>query len=199
METSRHFSYGDKPLRQAVSDPSFMVTGVAKQTQDGRELVQVDYIHNYENRASHVLQKGSLWLDPSRCWSIRRSKYTTEVTTGGERSSDGEVDFVCETIDHPSGFPILRSVTEHLTLFQHKSKRKSGGTTKKDYDLEVNDSVPDSEFNLSAFGLPEPGGEESVKKPIPMYIWILLAASVCGALAFTFRYLARRRRLAAAS
>lgn len=68
------------------------------------------------------------------------------------------------------------------------------GPAKQAHELEVNNNVPDSEFTLSAFGLPEPAGMEAVKKPVPMYLWILLAAAVCGVLAFAFRYLAERKR-----
>jgi hypothetical protein len=196
METSRHFWLGSKSLRLTVSDPFFKVTKFAKEIQNGREMVQVDYIYNHEHGDSHVRNRGSLWLDPSQCWCIRRSKFSIEATTRGERSADTDADVVCETLDHPSGFPILKSVTEQFKIFQYKSKRKTEGSSKKDYELEVNTNVPDSEFTLSAFGLPEPGGAEPVKKPIPMYIWILIAAGVCGALAFAFRYLARRKHLA---
>lgn len=203
METSRHFAYGIQTLQQAISDPAFKVTKVTKETQNGQELIRVDHIHNQTQHLANddiqqVRKHGSLWLDPSRCWCIRRSKVSTEVTTRGGRVSDNEVELVCEAIDHPSGFPILKSVTEQVKLFQYKSKRKTEGSSKKDYELEVNDNVPDSEFTLTAFGLPEPGGAEPVKKPIPKYVWILIAAGACGALALTFRYLARRRRLAAA-
>jgi hypothetical protein len=201
METSRHFSYGAIPLRQAVSDPSFKVTKVANETQNGEELIRVDHIYNYISHRGgdadlHERKHGTLWLDPSRCWCIRRSKVSSEVTIRGERSSDKEAEVVCETIDHPSGFPILKSVTEHFKIFQYKIKRTSEATSKIEYELEVNDSVPDSEFTLSAFGLPEPGSEP-VKKSIPLYVWILVAAGVCAVLAVGFRYLARRRRLSA--
>ncbi len=201
METSRHFSYGEQTLRQVVSDPSFKVTKVVKEEQNGQELVRVDHVYEHirhvANEDVHERRHGSLWLDPSRCWCIRRSKLSIETTTRGERSSDIDADVACEIIDHPSGFPILKSVIEQFKMFMYKNKQKNEGSSKFDYDLETNDSIPDSEFTLSAFGLPEPAGMEPVKKPIPLYVWILLAAGVCGALAFTFHYLARRRRLAA--
>lgn len=197
-KTSVHFYYGrTKWLRQAVSDPSFKVTKTAREIQNGQELVRVDHVYNYvlqlANRDTHVRAQGTLWLDPSRCWCIQRSKISSEVTDDGKRSADREEEVVCETIDHPSGFPILKNVTEHVKITNHKLKRNSGGTTKTEYELEVNNNVPDSEFTLSAFGLPEPAGMEPVKKPIPIYVWILLAAGVCGALAFAFRSLARRK------
>jgi len=198
--TSRHFAYGRaSTLRQIVSDPSFKVTKVAKKIQNGQELVRVDHVYNYVPSAAnpdrHVRSQGSLWLDPSRCWCIRRYKSSDQATTRGERDSEQELEVVCETMDHPSGFPILKSWTEQVKIIGYKNKSKSEETRKTDYEWEVNDRVPDTEFTLSAFGLPEPGGEEPVKKPIPLYIWILAAAGVCAALALGFRYLVRRGRL----
>lgn len=196
-QTSPHFAYGIQTLRQAVSDTAFKVTKVTKETQNGQELVRVDHIYNQARHlANDDIQQerkhGSLWLDPSRCWCIRRSKVSTEVSTRGERNSDSEIELVCETIDHPSGFPILKSVTQQVKILQYKSKRTTEGSSKKNYELEVNDNVPDREFTLTAFGLPEPGGEP-VKKSIPLFVWILVGAGVCAALALGFRYLARRR------
>jgi hypothetical protein len=201
IQASRHFYYsGTISLRQAVSDPSFKVTNVAKETQHNQELVRVDHIYNHvfhrPNNDLHTRTQGSLWLDPSRCWCIRRFKASDESTINGERVSELERDLVCETVDHPSGFPILKSITDTIKATNLKNHQKNDMIKKTDYELEVNDRVPDSEFTLSAFGLPEPTGMEPVKKPIPIYLWILLAAGVCGALAIAFRSLARRKHLA---
>lgn len=197
IHTSRHFNYGGTiRLRQVVLDPSFKVTRIAREVEDGRELVRVEHIYNHVRHVAskdiHERRRGSLWLDPSRCWCIRRSKVSTEFTTRGERSSETERELVFETIDHSSGFPILKSITENSKMFNYKNQQKSQVTKKTDYELEVNDSVPNSEFTLAAFGLPEPGSDP-VKKPIPIYVWILVAAGVCAALALGFRYLAQRR------
>lgn len=202
-EISHHFVYNTTMrLRKVVSDPSFIVTKVAEESENGRELFRIDHTYNYSFRLGNqdsrlVRQHGSLWLDPSRCWCIHRFKSSYETIIRGEKSFDTERDIVCEVIDHPSGFPILKSMTERMKSFDYKNKKKIEVSTEANYDLEVNDSVPESEFTLSAFGLPEPGGAEPVKKPVPMYVWILIAACSCGTLAFAFRYLARRRRFAA--
>src|SRR5579871_6474939 len=181
MRASRHFYYaGATRLRQAVSDPSFIVTKVAKEIQNGRELVRVDHSYNYVSRMgsreSHARAHGTLWFDPSRYWCIHRSKTSTEITTGDERRAEIARELVCETIDHPSGFPILKSVTERVNTNNYKSNKRLDVTTKSDYDLEVNDNVPDSDFTLSAFGLPERSANERVSK---RHLWIFVAAGVC--------------------
>ncbi|MHB1425177.1 MAG: hypothetical protein ACYC3I_18555 [Gemmataceae bacterium] len=193
---SCHFHCGGRSLRQAVSDPSFTVTKVAKETLDRQELIRVDYMYNYESGGAQVRERGSLWLDPSRCWCIRKDNHSSVESRRKGLNLERQVEIACETIEHPSGFPILKSVKEHFKSIAHQSDvtRRFERAFENDYNLEVNDSIPDSEFTLSAFGLPEPAGTEPVKKPIPMYVWILVAAGVCVALALSFRYLAHRAR-----
>ena len=76
----------------------------------------------------------------------------------------------------------------------HQTKEKSETQTKIEYQWSVNDRVPDAEFTLSAFGLPEPGGEPPVAKSVPPYVCVLAMAGVCALLAFGFRHLLRRTR-----
>ncbi len=55
---------------------------------------------------------------------------------------------------------------------------------------------PESDFRLSAFGLPEPVGV-TWQKPIPIFVWITAGAVAFALLAVLFRYLARREARAA--
>jgi hypothetical protein len=79
---------------------------------------------------------------------------------------------------------------------------------RQDYQL-VEGDVPESEFFLSAFGLPEPvaANLEQVglkpqpidvpwQKPMPPYVWVLTGVGICTIVAIGFRYFARRRRRA---
>src|SRR5262249_38177739 len=99
-----------------------------------------------------------------------------------------------ETVDHPSGFPLVKTSTTHSTSYNSRDKKKESSRTEIEYEWKVDDSIPDAEFTLTAFGLPEPGGEPPVKKPLPLYAWILASAGGCSALAVGFWYLARRVR-----
>ena len=58
--------------------------------------------------------------------------------------------------------------------------------------------LPDQEFTLTAYGLPEPVGI-TWSKPTPRYLWFLVAAGVFIAIAVGFRFLARRRAARLAS
>lgn len=65
-------------------------------------------------------------------------------------------------------------------------------TSDASYQIDPVVDLPDAEFTLSAFGLPEPVGV-TWSKPTPNYFWWLVAAGGCVLLALGFRYLARRR------
>ena len=71
-------------------------------------------------------------------------------------------------------------------------------STETDFDIDPTADLPESEFTLSAYGLPEPVGVEW-KKPTPRYVWFLAAAGLFVALAVGFRMLARRRAATASS
>ncbi len=60
------------------------------------------------------------------------------------------------------------------------------------YQIDPSVTPAESDFTLSAFGLPEP---EGIKwdKPTPLYIWILLAAAGFGILALSLRFLTHRK------
>jgi hypothetical protein len=183
-------------LSQLVVDSSYKFLKVSKEQDNERELVRLDYTYVYDNPKPGNQAKGggSLFLDPSQCWCIRRAKRSSRMMSNGVPQVDQEHEIEFETIDHPSGFPLVKTQTSRDSVYSYKTKKRLVTTSRIDYEWEVNDSVPDSEFTLSAFGLPEPAGE-TVKKPIPFYVWILIGAGVCAALALGFRYLARRARL----
>lgn len=55
-------------------------------------------------------------------------------------------------------------------------------------------ALPDADFRLAGFGLPEPPGFEAAATPL--YAWLLGIAAVCLASYFAFRFLASRRSAA---
>ena len=64
--------------------------------------------------------------------------------------------------------------------------------SESDYDVDPTVNLPESEFTLSAFGLPEPVGVVWEKRT-PNYVWFLIAAGAFAAAAIAFRLLTRRR------
>lgn len=199
--TSPHFYYSQSRLSQLVLSPTFKVVKVVKERDNGQELIRVDHTYSYDapgsNKNHEERIRGSLYFDPARCWCLRRCKDLREGMIRGEHRVDFEHEVEYETIDHPSGFPIIKSETQHNVQVDVKTKKRNDHKSRFEYELEVKEGPPNEEFTLTAFGLPEPSGEPPVKKPIPMYVWFLITAGACGAIAFAFRYLARRRHRAA--
>jgi hypothetical protein len=80
-----------------------------------------------------------------------------------------------------------------LSDYAHTSTGKAGenGSRATVDATVILGSIPQSEFRLTAFGLPEPPGFEA--KQTPIYAWLLAAAGVALLLGIGFRGLARRR------
>jgi len=87
--------------------------------------------------------------------------------------------------------PQTFTVTEK-TLYSFEPSGKNDRTTSQSVAIMSVSLAPmsDSDFRLTAFGLPEPGGVRST----PLYIWMLGGAAVCFALYALFRFLASRKR-----
>lgn len=192
VEGSPHFSYWRTRLSDLVSNPSFQIKKTTTESRDGQEFARIDYSCVFDEPQQRIRRQGSIYFDPSRCWCIRQVKEAEVIFHDGvlHRTMDWDIQY--KTIDHQFGFPLIQSLSMKWDGTYEKDKRKSAGTLTAECEWQVNDRLPDSEFTLSAFGLPEPVGV-SWKKPIPTYVWILGAAAACGALAVLFRYLARRR------
>ena len=122
-------------------------------------------------------------LSPDRDWAVNEFEITEDYSgstktihrTNSYRKSDG--------------IPLIESSTVTYSL------RKKDGTT----DASVNtlayrfvrEVAPESDFQLSAFGLPEPVGVVG-KSRTPMYVWFIAASAGCAIGAMGFRRLARR-------
>lgn len=199
---SPHFYLHHKiPLSRVLVDPRLKIQKMSKISENGRELVRMDYRAVDELQPSarmrHVfVTSGWADLDPSRCWCIVHTNFSEEFTTNGKQRSYNETEVELSTVAHPSGFPLVKKIThrgkQHFYKFKDSKERMINNRITMDFDWEVDESVPDSDFTLAAYGLPEPGSEP-VKKNLPLYVWIILATAICIALAVGFRFLARRR------
>lgn len=121
----------------------------------------------------NVITSFNATVDPGP--SPVRVSYSREFIAGGRRPD--------------SVLPLCKSVAGSSI------NDKDGGKKLLDFQVSFSDysfdPPPDDVFLLSHYGLPEPAGS-TVSKPIPNYVWVLVAAAVCGIVALSFRYLARR-------
>jgi len=195
VETSPHFTYCSKKLAEVVTDPAFRVNNVTRVPSDGQELVRLDVSYVYDvggNVKKQSKRKGSLYFDPKRKWCLRKVTESEELFVNGapDQTTDWTTEY--EVRDHASGFPIIVKQTITTDGYSHRSKRKTGAKIQIDYELDTTDKMPNADFTLSAFGLPEPVGV-TWERPTPTYVWVLTAAGGCGLLALLFRYLGRRK------
>jgi hypothetical protein len=190
---SPHFTILTVPLSEVFFHPSFTVMRTLKTMEKGEERLQIDYKYLYNEAKLGVEStgRGSILLDPSRCWCIHRSKYSGTTKRKGTPVSDATEEIEFEIIDHLSGFPLVKTKTQNTNSYNYNIKKKRLSTRRVDYQWDVNDSVPNSEFTLSAFGLPEPIGTEPLNSS-HTWLWLLVGALSAAALALLFVWLKHR-------
>jgi hypothetical protein len=69
-----------------------------------------------------------------------------------------------------------------------------GSTQVIEVIIETPEDIPDREFMLTAFGLPEPKGVKVPGPWIPPYVWWLVAGLVLVVVGYLLHRLARKRR-----
>ncbi len=97
-------------------------------------------------------------------------------------------------------YSLTQQAVEGIPVPVRRVKREvypaaSGGmdiTSEATFRIDPTVELPDENFTLTAYGLPEPVGV-AWRKPTRNYVWFLATAAVFVALAIGFRLLARRR------
>lgn len=190
---SPHFTIGTVPLYQIFRSPTFTILNSMRVSENGQDLVRIDYKYSYVDSTigAESRRQGSVFLDPSQCWCIRRSKRSGAGAQKGTPRTKGEEEIEYETINHASGYPLVKTKIQHINSYDIKTQKSRKLTTRIEYQWEVNDNLPDSEFTLTAFGLPEPMGVEPLP-PSRNWLWLLAATLVAAVLAILFAWLRRR-------
>ncbi|HZT82686.1 MAG TPA: hypothetical protein VFA26_20825, partial [Gemmataceae bacterium] len=85
--------------------------------------------------------------------------------------------------ESPKGFPILKSIVRTWADAKYT----------QEFDLTERNDVPDSEFTLSAFGLPEPAELQGKPSRVRWYLWAGVAGICCLALGAGFHWRSKRR------
>lgn len=179
---------GDR-LSDVLKNPSFVITGVRGVRRDGKELVQMDYdIHVSNNDPQDPSPKNtieirhiSLILDPERYWSVQECHFDFPNMNGDESLE------YSQSVD---GFPILRRST-----YTQRGKNGLGDMlATQDFNKLVHRDIPENEFTLSAFGLPEmqvPGEQ----KPRTLWRWLVGIGIALGLFAvFLGVYVKKKRK-----
>ena len=174
-----YFSWG------GIKDPNFTLNKVTSVTRNERQAVKVEFAYRSPADKPRIPSlNGWVLYDPQRFWVIHEYNVQVEWTSSGVKASTVATYEYEVTAD---GLPIPKQVIQRFTPV--------GGVDREsrfEFDLKES-NVPENDFTLSAFGLPEP---TSIHRPIPWYLWAALAGGICLSLAVLFRWLARRTKTA---
>lgn len=175
LKSSVSAAFGE--IGDRVREEAFVVTGVKRSDVGERPGVTVDFTYTAPDARSN---RGALRFDPTHNWAI--VGYHVEMSDPGASGSapllsleDREASY---TLRH--GRIILDSF--HITHSDKGKVRESYDWTLKDVSFAP---IDDSEFTLSAFGLPEVSVEAAAKKwffsSLPWVFWACLAGAIFGA------------------
>jgi hypothetical protein len=169
-------------LPDLAKEPGFLLKRVSSVDADSNRLVRIEY-----DRVSHSMRNdpargGWVLLDPALYWVVKQYEVKAVWPDG-----QGTISATLEYKTTDSGFPLATRVVRN-----HKAESQTGPVDHEyvlDYDLNVQDKLPERDFTLSAFGLPEPAGATRSR----LYLWIGGVGVLCVSVAL---WLARRARTA---
>lgn len=178
------------PLSEFIKDPLVAITDVRSVRRGEREMAQLDYarqlVMHDRNDSSKAkasgTEHGTVVLDPEHYWCVRECHFDR---------SDCKSDMFLEYGDDVDGFPILRRYQDTTTY-----KDGTGSMViNYEFDKLVHRDIPESEFTLSAFGLPEMQ-LPSEQKPRTLWRWLTGIGIVLGTLAILLRVYLKKKRQA---
>lgn len=167
-------------LIELVQKPYFRLVSLSPRVANGESVLEMRFEspHNQEEDSSNCVQKGTIQLAPKSMHVIRHAEvecklpndsWRIDSTYGFETAADGK--------------PIPKSIR---TIFQRAGQ--ADFVIAIQYDLALSDeSAPEGDFTLSAFGLPEP---RETRKGEKRYTVFVLAGVI---LLFGGGYLIRKR------
>ena len=170
-----------KPLGTLIHEPEFKLRACEGVTRDGRELCKVsfDYPLPPEKAKLFPIRGGWVVLDPEQHWAIQEYELQSTqkwVTAVLGSNVYGEVS---------KGFPLLQEKRRRIT--EAKGYLEEVAVFTK---LAYRDSIPEAEFGLAQYGLPEPFGPlasgKSARAPI-LILAGLLVIVVAGLLYYRVR------------
>jgi hypothetical protein len=159
--------YGDDDWPDILSSPDFTLLSAHL---DENGLVKIEYTLRWlptEEKPFRAVQDGRVWFDPDNCWVMRKCEFKRQH--GPRPPLDRSHSYEYQVSQ--DSFPFLKRM-----VVKDFAKAKLHSETTADYNLELKD-VPESDFRLSYFGIPEPRGI-MWPQPIRWHLYFIAAAVV---------------------
>ncbi len=134
--------------------------------------MEFDNSHPVTDEKSYMLlQGGTMILDPDHSWTLR--EFTVHHSY---REAEATINGVLEPRDPSDKRPIPKRLESRTEIVYQKTGVRATMLVVNDFDLYSPSALPpDSDFYLSAFGLPEPMGVRAPAAPPRWNLWIGLA------------------------
>lgn len=191
---------GNVYLYDWLKEPGFVVSRLEpSEPAAAPAVVRAFFTYNPAKRASNFVKDGYLDFEPAR--HFRPVGYQFHSTSHPESAkydtwtgtSRGRLVYSDE-----EGIPVLKSSHEED---ETRSKLKGLILAKQMTtfsDIKYNEHVGDDQFQLRAYGLPEPTGVPTTTSRV-WYLWFGLAAVICLLIALLFHWLHRSADTASAA
>jgi hypothetical protein len=168
-----------------MQSPGFKLLEVARAEDEGPGYVRMRFnlSDSEEDKKGLALRGGWVLLDSKHDWVVRKAQLQ-RLPEGKPTELTIENDFK----DGSEGNPIITRARQY-SIRKVNGKFVYSYEIVANFDLHEQVSVPEHEFMLSAYGLPEPYGSEPA--PTRWYLWVGLAGFIC---LMTGLFLARWRR-----
>jgi hypothetical protein len=176
-----HLTIFNRFIPDLVKQQEFHLGNIAVESHGGEGLVKVEFDYRPKDTQNNPIRSGWMLLDPEHYWTLREYKVRAEWP---DANGTIAANVAC-TIDD-TGFPILKRYNRHHIATSSKVDHEY----LYDYDLAAEKRVPEHEFTLSAFGLPEP---EGVRR-LHAFLWVTGAGALCLALSIVLRRVVGRAR-----
>jgi hypothetical protein len=167
------------PMSKIMADPSFAIRSVSEATNAGQKLVRIEYDYHPENI---LLRSGWVLVRPDKGWALQ--EYETRFGDRG-RTITGTVEYETEK----GAFVPQRVVQDAPPFLDTKPFRHTFEFQKIDFR-----GLPEKEFTLSAFGLPEMGETGTKDYRSHTTAWIFGGAAVALLVAVIMRKMAVKYR-----
>lgn len=157
------------PVGDLLKDPGTVIKAVEPVAREGRHLVRVRYEWSPKSgdKVKGGLRDGEIILDPAARWTIQQYKVSKFW---------GKIEATLSYGDPVDGLPFVREKTEVWSNDEGDARTRT-----LRFESLAKKKVPESEFKLSAYGLPEPNFDSRFNASF--FYWYFALSVILGVLA----------------